>query len=925
MTASVGRPGHPAGEGGPLAGLAVYTMFRGSPAQLFGWCDFHLAHGADRLYVVLDRPAASLVAGLPDHPRISWEVVEQPTWDALYPPDRQHVERKQVDGFRLTARRARAAGHELLAFVDADELLLLHEPVAALAARHADATALVLPVREMWFDAAAEPAGPFSATLALRPSRPRAGDRGTAFGWRSQFLRHGVLGHAAGKTIYRLSEPTGEVTVHRPRSASPGVRSVELPHEVADLLHYDSGDPQTWNAKWASRLSGDTVARGLWPHRLAQQNLYAHELRRGPRHQERFFRDFFSFDQASQALLVARGLLDTVDVRQALAGALSATEPAPARGELVRLPAPARRVDFQFAMVCDRRFVRPTLATMASVLAQVGGLGSVRFVVLGDGLEEADVVTLRALAFTAGDVEVVVRDVTADLDRDVGTGDPKRATFGRIYLIDHLPEQRTVYLDGDVLATRDFTELFSLDLGDACLAGASDSAALRLVADPSGVPVAQGNRLHGITRGHPLEYVNGGVLVLALEHPDFRRLALEARALVVRQGRALAQRDQDAINLAFTGRKLLLPSTYNYMTQFFVSGRAVDDELAGRKYEAADASLIHFSGRIKPWEAPDDEFYNALYRRLVSRAEERLGVSCGLWFSAPSTHPADWGTDRWRDALGVGREPGATRPTLEPADLEVLVLHDRGLLLRVSADMHRLLGQSGLRVVGLVGDEELFSAPAAAVSPVLTHLARRVGHAVRRLPVDLGSALAPRGGVVRDVALVLSSPSPPGGAGRVVGTLDLLAAGPGVPTGLLDELGVDGGLTTLRDGWLSGWFRAGARGAERVVLLLDGEPVVVRRPDLAGSPDEQAAGAKRFTFHLAHLRRLGYGAGGHVEVRVAGSNVPLRGGALTVQDASRDQTHVDGVGWVAGEPERRTLGARLSSRVGRLVRERARD
>ena len=40
----------------PLAGVAVATMFRGEPAQLLQWCNFHLNAGTDQLYVVLDCP-----------------------------------------------------------------------------------------------------------------------------------------------------------------------------------------------------------------------------------------------------------------------------------------------------------------------------------------------------------------------------------------------------------------------------------------------------------------------------------------------------------------------------------------------------------------------------------------------------------------------------------------------------------------------------------------------------------------------------------------------------------------------------------------------------------------------------------------------------------------------------------------------------
>ena len=165
-----------------------------------------------------------------------------------------------------------------------------------------------------------------------------------------------------------------------------------------------------------------------------------------------------------------------------------------------RLPPIAERSDFQFALVCDQRFVKPTFATMARCCRRWATLGSVRFVVLGDGLRPRTSRRLRELEQTRYDVEVRVHDITADLDRDVGTEDQKRATFGRIYFVDYLPEQRTVYLDGDVLATRPFPELFETDLGTAALAGVTDSSALRMRGGPVGVPLSQRNRLTWASR-----------------------------------------------------------------------------------------------------------------------------------------------------------------------------------------------------------------------------------------------------------------------------------------------------------------------------------------------------------------------------------------------------------------------------------------
>ncbi len=645
----------------------------------------------------------------------------------------------------------------------------------------------------------------------------------------------------------------------------------------------------TWNAKWAGRLQGAVVAAGLGPQRRAQQRLFSYALSKRPPDQEAFFREFFSLDRRAREVLETAGLLQRYDVDVATASPLGlAGEPSalPDEGRLVVRPPDARPTDFQFALVCDRRFVKPTFATMTSVLATMGPTGSVRFVVLGDGLAPADVLRLRALEHTAFDVEVVVHDITADLDRDVGREDPKRATFGRIYLIDHLPVQRTVYLDGDVLATRQLTELFESDLGDACLAGVPDSAALRLVVDPARVPVEQRNRLLGVTHGDPLEYLNGGVLVLALENPDFRSLALEARSLVVLHGRALKQRDQDALNIAFSGRKHRLESTYNYMTQFFVSDRCLGEDLVRRKYDCADATLIHFSGRVKPWESAEEEFYNGLYRQLVVEAERRVGVSCGFYFSAPDPLPkGHWTADRWKEALASG--PAKPQATDAMPDCEVVALADDGAYLCCSPALHRLALAGGLSLVAWAGGTLLLQVPFDRLGSPLTHLSEHGRHAVRKLPFDLASALAGHGGVARDVVLALGRDPVPSRLVRVIGGADLVAAGPAATRDLLATVQADGLLESFEGGRLAGWYRPGAGGWDDTLALYVGDTLMaVQQP--GATAGERDGHTRPFVFEVSPHLHGEDGGRGAVSVRAGRRNVPLPGSPLVVVDPLRD-------------------------------------
>lgn len=901
----------------PLRGLAIHTLFRGRMEQLVQWCNYHLAQGAEQLYVVLDCPAPDVVAELPRHPRIDWQVVSQDVWDSLYAGS-SNFERKLHDAFRWSARRAGAAGHRFLAFIDADELLSLRDPFETIEAAHPGATAFAVPVREMRFDPADPIDEPFGATLALRRSSPRVINWSRAVGWRAQFLRNGLLGHDAGKTIYRLPLLAGEIGSHRPVTGPLAAGVVDLALEQAALLHFDSGSFRVWNEKWGLRLTGETVAVKTGNQRQAQELLFANALRRTPQAQEQFFRDFYALDRETQEQLEALDVLTRVDVHAQLDQPLPVPEPAVS--PLRQLPPIGDRVDFQFALVCDQRFVKPTYATMTSVLSKMGELGRVRFVVLGDGLEREDVERLKTLEQASYDVEVRVHDITSDLDRDVGTEDKKRATFGRIYLVDYLPPQRTLYLDGDVLATRPFPELFSLDLGDAALAGVSDSAGLRMKAAPTKVPLQQRNRLVGITHGSPSDYLNGGVLIFDMDNPDFFDLAMAARSLVVQQGHALQQRDQDALNLAFSGRTHQLPSTYNYMTQFYVSERALDGDLLQRKYANADATLVHFSGKLKPWEAPSDEFYNGLYRSLVVEAEQAVGVSCEFYFStARQRATAAWSAPRWSAEL-LRAAPG--EPVRDVTDVELLALADDGAYLTLSTAMYELARSGRVAFALMAGSEVLLQVPLSAVSAPRQHL-QRIGRGVRELRFDLAAALEGHGGVVRGVQAVLVDKDCSDGFVRVLKVLDVLAAGRGASASLLEGTGVAGGALDVTDGWMNCWLRTPAKAAGAAVMLcLDGAPVSRQVP--AAAPDAQ--GRRVFRFHLAGL--LERHSGTTVSLRWADSNVPLGSAPLTVGDMRRDMRYDAAAGaWVKGAGRATKLARRAEGkarRVARGVRDRLR-
>ncbi|MCK0168410.1 glycosyltransferase family 2 protein [Jannaschia sp. S6380] len=881
--------------------LAIYTMFAGHPAQIVRWCNYHLSHGAARLYVLLDRPDTSLTDALPEDPRIRWLPVGQEDWVGGYGQRNLNVERKQTDGFRWAARLARADGFDHLAFVDADELIQLAAPWSEIAEAVGEQTpAVTLPVREMWRDGTESLDDPFGARLALRPTEDEEKIAWPKLmGWRSQLLRRGLLGHRTGKAIYALPLRAGEMTVHGPKSGNLLDGAMALDDQDGRILHYDHGSFSTWQAKWAHRADGRALARGLLAKRRLQLHLFIAEMSKPEAEQRAFFAEFFSLPEPTIAKLTEAGLLEEVDLGGATEGPLAL----PAAADTLAPVAPTDprdRVDFQFAFVTDENFASATFATQLSVLSKIGHLGRTRMVVLGDGLTETSVAKFKTLELAQVDVEVICQDITEDLDRDIGRGDPKRATFGRIYLIDYLPRQRTIYLDGDILATRDFSELFTMDLQGACLAGVPDSAALRAIHDPDTVPPEQSTRLQGITHGSGglEQYINGGVLIMDLDNPDYHRMALEARSMVMNFASALKQRDQDAMNIAFAGRKMLLSSKYNYMTQYYLSDRCIADPLRVRKYAEVDASLIHYSGKRKPWVEAEPEFYNGLYRKMVIEAERQMGLSCDFYFSArPEFRAGSVGRRRMAKLLRAGSQSGPGRRA--DTALEILDLAGDGFYLHVPEPLLPRADGPRRWLVARSGGRVLFQVDLAGIRHPFVPLLVPTQRAVYFLPFDLNEVLDDEGGRVRDVEITLE----PEGANeggesfvRHVSSHVMIASDEDQEVALARSQ-FDGVIDGLSDGHLSGWARSGDHRDVPLSLHVAGKFAgrflpCHPRPDLPeNGPGFRVPVGPLLDFASAPSPV-------DLAVKIAGTNLSLRRGPLRVTWAGRYGWDADREVWI---------------------------
>jgi hypothetical protein len=253
----------------------------------------------------------------------------------------------------------------------------------------------------------------------------------------------------------------------------------------------------------------------------------------------------------------------------------------------------------------------------------------------------------------------------------------------------------------------------------------------------------------------------------------------------------------------------------------------------------------------------------------------------------------------------------------------VLDLCDTAAYLRISPEMYEFALAADLRLVAFADGKTLFTVPLKRLGPQQAHLSERLGAGVRRLPFDLRGALAVHGGVARHGELALAGPTSHSDAEfvRSVGVFDLLAAGSSATPDLLQEVGVDGGLETLEDGSLTGWFRPRAyRSGEAISLYIDGELIASRAPSLHRSDVPEDDRTRGFSFNISNLLRIRYANQAEISVRVSGTNIPLRGAPLTVTDVTCDLSY-DAArdAWVtAPRPsQRRPVLERVRRRLGK--------
>jgi len=255
-------------------------------------------------------------------------------------------------------------------------------------------------------------------------------------------------------------------------------------------------------------------------------------------------------------------------------------------------------------MICDDNYVIPTSVAMTSFIHYKGPDEVFHFHIVAAALSAETQAVFKS--FVRQDVFV---DILAQ-DPAVFAGahkfDPKAVCVASIsalfkfMLADLFPGlDKVLYIDGDIVARHSLAEIYKIELCNEYAAVVADSGQIYYKHDY----VKRVNR-----------YFNSGVMLLNLKkmrQNDMSRVLLDCK----RKQTDSSLMDQNVFNVVFDGHVKYLPIRYNFQGVSLVRAEgkwslAQINDLFGTRYVSerdlfADAAVIHYSSKDKPWKTPD--------------------------------------------------------------------------------------------------------------------------------------------------------------------------------------------------------------------------------------------------------------------------------------------------------------------------------
>lgn len=187
------------------------------------------------------------------------------------------------------------------------------------------------------------------------------------------------------------------------------------------------------------------------------------------------------------------------------------------------------------------------------------------------------------------------------------------ATYYRLFIQDYIKEDidYITYLDCDAFCINDPIVLIKENIEKMKSSGFIISSMLE--------PGLE-HHSNNILKLNSKSYFNAGVMIIDLNKWKTNDLKNNSLRIIKEHKEKLLFWDQDILNLYFDGQYEPLPSTLNFKVDMDTDNRAVNIE----KNLEQKISILHYSGKFKPWSVRgavnhNAEFFQEIYRSIYTK------------------------------------------------------------------------------------------------------------------------------------------------------------------------------------------------------------------------------------------------------------------------------------------------------------------
>lgn len=265
------------------------------------------------------------------------------------------------------------------------------------------------------------------------------------------------------------------------------------------------------------------------------------------------------------------------------------------------------------AMATDNNYVEPTLVAMTSMLENKAKDTRLDFYLMISGMvTQKNKNSLKKLQKLYNNCSVKLIDMKNRFSSNyIAPSHITTPTYYRLCLPSLLPQiDKILYLDGDIVVTRDLWQLYNTNLEDSYIAGVKAFGQQTWVLNKS-LNYAQKLGVRDLT-----QCINAGVLLMNLKQMRKDNLENKFNKYVpTLKKRGLVLNDQDVLNAVCYDKIKFLSPIYNafqHVKFSYYNMPILIDCYEPQEFKEAclNPAIIHYTSSKKPWKSSKCRFYD---------------------------------------------------------------------------------------------------------------------------------------------------------------------------------------------------------------------------------------------------------------------------------------------------------------------------